>query len=293
MDAVASQTAQLLPPITRPNDGKWTSSGFRSAVTRARWAQLFFALVALGGVMEMTFLSQGMNLVNKALAGGSVSSSEWAAYLKNSTDTDNFYKGAVLCLAITFIAWLSRTVDNVPPLGGGTPHDSPRWAIGWWFVPIAFLWKPYTIVRDAWLRCGTSTRRSGATLVAVWWVGFIGSTILSRYVAVASDSAGIDSINTLYSIGLIGGLLTIVSAICGLLVVREIQGRANERAQALRLGAPSAMWPAGVTASVTVSTARAIPAAGPFCSSCGARRVVAGRYCASCGSDLGVSTPTG
>lgn len=32
--------------------------------------------------------------------------------------------------AAAFLAWLSRSVDNVPALGGGRPDFSPRWAIG-------------------------------------------------------------------------------------------------------------------------------------------------------------------
>jgi Domain of unknown function (DUF4328) len=251
---------------------------------------LFFALVALTGLMEAGVLAEGMTLINRALGGGFVSNAEFAAYLESATDIDNSYKGAALGLAIAFIAWLSRTVENVPPLGGGTPHDSPRWAIAWWFVPIAFLWKPYTIVSDAWRRLGTSVRRSGSTLVVIWWLGFVGSTILARYVAAASDLADVNELNTLFTIGLIGDLVATGSAVCGLLVVREIQSRASERAEAAGLDAPRGVWPGGISARLTVGSPTPPPAAGSHCSGCGVRRTATGRFCASCGTDLGGST---
>jgi hypothetical protein len=189
--------------------------------------------VALGGLIGVVFLSQGLVLFRSFFAGEFVSQAAWISYIKNSTDTDNFYKASALGLAIAFLAWLRRTVENVPPLGGGTPRYSPNWAIGWWFVPVAFLVMPFIVVRDAWRRMATTEHEAGAALVGIWWLSFVGATMLSRYSGAAATPVDFESFQPLYAITLAGAVLGIFAAVSGFLVVREIQGRADARADAL------------------------------------------------------------
>ena len=139
-------------------------------------------------------------------------------------------------LAIAFLAWLSRTVEIVPALGAGTPHDSPRWAIGWWFVPIAFLWKPYGVVREVWDRLATPTRTGDARLVLAWWLTWLSSTFVARFATASANSASttLASAQSLFAVVAIAEIGSTAAAVLGFLVVREIQARADERA--LRLG---------------------------------------------------------
>ena len=76
-------------------------------------------------------------------------------------------------------------------------------------------------------------------------MGFIGATFVGRYFNLATASAELDSIETLYTVGLVGGGLAIASAVCGFLVVRELQARSDERAQSLGLSVSGRVEPTG------------------------------------------------
>jgi len=70
--------------------------------------------------------------------------------------------------AISWLAWLSRAIDNVPALGGGRPSTSPRGTVMAWFVPFVNLAKPYWILRDLHDRLAVPGRRSAP--LRAWWV---------------------------------------------------------------------------------------------------------------------------
>ena len=89
---------------------------------------------------------------------------------------------ATVAMILALVAWLSRTIESIPALGEGTPKDSPRWAIAWWFIPIANFWKPYTIIRTAWDRLAAAKRKVYGDLVLLWWLAWVAAVIGSRTV---------------------------------------------------------------------------------------------------------------
>lgn len=288
MTAVPAWTS--LPPPAHP-EGTWRSQGYRSARTRSRWAMgtLAFAAVACG--LTLLVILQGHDLATRTSQGGYVGIPEADQYRSSAEVALSLFGFAVIFAAIAFLAWLSRTVDNVPPLGGGTPHNSPRYAIGWWFVPIAFLWKPYTVVREAADRLVLPGRTSGRLVLAWWLVSLAGLTINQYSSVLASDTPDPDHLARSLAVNAVGMACLFVGAILGVLVVREIQGRADARAAILDLHTPAGAWPALLvppSGSPAAGTGGAIPGGltPSFCPSCGTPRLGSLRYCASCQFDF-------
>ena len=273
-------------------EGTWQSPGYRSAGARAKVALVFFAIAALAAALEALLALQGIGLMGQA-ANGTATAADFAAFFDTSDGIDGFYLLTVIALAVAFLAWLSRTVDNTPALGAGVPKDSPRWAIGWWFVPIAFLWKPYGVVREAWDRLATDARAAQGNLVIAWWLAWIGATFVSRFaLASFSNSTTFEgAVGTLWLL-LAADLGLLAAAVLGFLVVREIQARADGRAEQLGFERPlphAAAAPSAVHPAVAVPAASGLDAGqasqGQHCSSCGARRVVGAQFCSSCGQE--------
>lgn len=87
---------------------------------------------------------------------------------------------------ITFIQWFRRAYNN---LAARTKIDhNEGWAAGAWFVPIISLFRPYTIMKELFVktnkllrdRSGLATEGNELTLVGLWWalwiiVGYIGN----------------------------------------------------------------------------------------------------------------------
>lgn len=51
---------------------------------------------------------------------------------------------------VTFLMWLFRVFKNLPALRSENSQFTPGWAVGWWFIPLANLIKPFQAVRNAW-----------------------------------------------------------------------------------------------------------------------------------------------
>lgn len=86
--------------------------------------------------------------------------------------------GATLAVSVSLIAavlatgmWTYRVNANAHTFANGL-SSTPGWAVGWYFVPIANLWKPFEAMRETW---AASTEASDwaampvPTLLRVWW----------------------------------------------------------------------------------------------------------------------------
>lgn len=108
-------------------------------------------------------------------------------------NADLLFGGVVLLSILVMVIsgiispkWIYRTNADAHAMAPGLPI-SPAWAVGWFFVPIALLFKPYQAMAQTWR---VSTRQPGTrkgdepTLVQQWWalwiIGNVGSNVASR-----------------------------------------------------------------------------------------------------------------
>jgi hypothetical protein len=291
-------------------EGTWSSPGYRSARTRARWAQVLVGIAAAISVVAAITGIYELSLLDRMI-DGSATEAEVASFLRFADSLNSSSILLMFASGIAVFAWLSRTVEIVPPLGGGTPRRSPREAIGWWFFPIACWFIPYQIVRDVYRRLETPTRRGGDGAILGWWLLFIIGGLVSRATLIAINGATtIDAARSMVLIVIAASIATAVGGFLFVRIIGEIESRASERAVSLGLRGPDGIWPAQTEGSATPASATtpvsiappAAPAlgadvagasalAGPiaYCLRCGRPRVAGTRFCGGCGSDLGIA----
>ena len=51
---------------------------------------------------------------------------------------------------VIFCIWIVRANKNVRALGANGLRFTPGWAVGFFFIPIVSLWKPYQAMKDLW-----------------------------------------------------------------------------------------------------------------------------------------------
>jgi hypothetical protein len=213
------------------------ASPFRSAATRARW--LVWLLVANVIVMVA---SVAISLWGKAAISGYDAGEGTVADL-DRFDATFAVSGIISILVwvptvIAWLAWSSRTVDNEDALGIGPSKVSPRWAMGWWFVPFANLVMPYRTHREIYDRYHIGVA-AGAGFVLLWWVVYLADNFLSNVVGrVWLAAETFEELQTGLTLYTFSDLLTAISAILALVLVRRIQRRADVLAAS---GAPEAL----------------------------------------------------
>lgn len=181
--------------------------GFKNPEKLTNWVRYFLyiqiavVLVSMvSGYMEYQLLSDYQNSVytsqEKAVADGEAS--DQRKMLIGLISTLVFIVSGILILK-----WIYRANYNACQLGARDMHFTPGWSVGWYFVPIALLWKPYQAMKEIWRASHSPSdwgNASTSSILPWWWFlwlgnSFFGSTILSM-------TQGVEEIDDLMNINL-------------------------------------------------------------------------------------------
>ena len=91
------------------------------------------------------------------------------------------------------LRWIYLTSQNSHLISSDTMEFSPGWAVGWYFVPIALLWKPYQAMKEIWMINVSDTIPS----IYPWWWFF---WILTNFLANAAGYVDANSFNNVFDV---------------------------------------------------------------------------------------------
>lgn len=132
---------------------------FRDPNTLSRWLQAFLMLAILLGILR--------------LSSGIVDTLDEAA----SQFIDTVWLIVWIVAVVLFLCWTYRIARNVRALGAAGLSISSGWAVGWYFIPIANLWKPYEAMEEIWRASAApanwKAQERGAILPWWWMLGLI------------------------------------------------------------------------------------------------------------------------
>lgn len=193
------------------NEGLAKLEGRAKLATIALWVFAgVTALTGVGGVLQL------LGVVDIAVDTGPLAMALVAIYLG--------YTVVFLVSVVVVAMWIYRAHANLAEVGTEGLEFSPGWAIGWFFVPFANLFKPFQAMRELWTASHAEPDSFGAPApaeVATWWgawiVGNILSSISTRIELMGGDGgAGVATI-----VDLAGAAALIAAAV---LLVRIIAG---------------------------------------------------------------------
>jgi Domain of unknown function (DUF4328) len=136
---------------------------------------------------------------------------------------------------------LYRARANLPALGISDARWSPGWAIGWWFVPIMSLFRPYQLVREVWQASDPMTssgwRRDAPPSVFFgwWWAFFLvyctGGRLTERYSRIVGQQPTLETAAWLTAVDVLALFAGIGAAWCAIRIMRDITERQRQRHQ--------------------------------------------------------------
>lgn len=144
-----------------------------------------------------------------------------------SSLSDIFWVVVDVVFVIFFLIWVFRVFKNLRAVQVQGLKSSPGWAVGWYFIPIAWFFMPYIVMKETWLasfHAGKSfnwRKEKAPALLLTWWLTFIFGNYVSSIGAFASyETIGdykIDAIVRLFSEPLL-----FVSGICLLIIMHKL-----------------------------------------------------------------------
>ena len=216
----------------------------------SRWAAVLASILILAvAVMSIVQFSLGRQLVDYQERG--IATAEDYAYVGSIIIVAI---GIALLALIAWALWLSRTVTSMPALGLGYPAANGMMAFVENFIPILNLWRVPAIVRDVARRLqpkigGDETMTRGEALVFAAWISVFGGYLVPRILSFFTDNR-----DTLVTIAGIGLGLSVVGAVCLVVLIWWVEGRVAERRR-LQLAAMETPAVATTEVSTTATVA--------------------------------------
>lgn len=208
---------------------------YRSATVRARAAMAALGAFLLAEVVAVVADAGRIGITNRILQGTDVSDGEITSSDDLVRHTAVVELTLVALCAVLFLTWLYRVVANGPALGGRGLRFTPGWAVGWWFVPVANLVRPFQAVAEAW---GVAGRDQGARLgllLPAWW-GLSVLGVVSHFVAVQSGGDDIAGLRNAAVVDVVASVVLAVDAMLCILLILQLTGR-QERARPVGIAA--------------------------------------------------------
>jgi hypothetical protein len=126
------------------------------------------------------------------------------------------------------LKWIYRVTMNSHTLASGV-RVSPPWAIGWYFVPFANLYKPFQALHDAWAvsLSPQSWRTQDTPAVLRWWWGLWLATSMLDNASFRLQLRTHDAATALFGAGvdLVSDILWIALCLVLIRIVRRLSAR--------------------------------------------------------------------
>lgn len=220
---------------------EFRSKDFTDPDTRATLAIVFISILIVVTVCCVISDYYQYDLLQRIAAGENVTAEEAELNdLRQSGFAIVFVLSVILEL-IFFLMWVYRAYSNLQGLGHDTQW-SPGMAVGYFFIPIFNLFRPYQAVKEIWensfpqKNSGIYIEKTSSGIVGVWWALMIFANIMGQIeIRVYPDPQTIQEIIDSTVVSLIGYVPYVFIGILLLKIVRTVSKAQVEKRQAYLL----------------------------------------------------------
>jgi hypothetical protein len=226
------------------NGSQWLVVGSPPADFANPWSRAVIASIAIGAVGAIAAVGVILSLVDaailaRAVEAGGVSDADSAGIALRALARWPVYSLARVAAAVLFCLWIHRASRNLRALGASEQSFSPRWAVGWWFVPLASWVMPFRVANEIWRASdpslGTSDRATRMrmpydAILILWWGAWVGQSVLWVFAFLLNRFASSpgDLINAAM-VGVIAGTIEIAATVLAIMLIRDITRRQREK----------------------------------------------------------------
>src|SRR2546428_13386 len=210
---------------------------FISARPRARWAKIFL----VGTTVFNFFL-----LMLEATRGGLGANKGAELYEALTGLVTLFYFSGWFLSVVAFLSWLYRAFKNLSALGARKLRFTPGWAVGWFFVPLMDLIRPYEAVNELWHASDPAipsyepASRAAPAPVRWWWSLFILWVLTARLANQLNQptGSGVFEGQAAHLLMIVSYVLEIPAAILAIRLIGAINQNQERKHSATSIGAP-------------------------------------------------------
>ena len=174
-------------------------------------------------VIDATF--DRVDLVDRSSAGGTVTFAQFDDVRARMLGAGRW---GFLFLVVTAIVWpmwqyqgnanlIRRRVDGL--------RFTPGWAVSWWFIPLANLWKPFRAMSELARASDAPEGWSAARrpwIMIPWWLTWIAGTSITRVISFQGPPSTLQALKRLDIAMIVASACTVAAAILGAAIVASV-----------------------------------------------------------------------
>lgn len=224
------------------------NQGFRDSTSLTAWVRYMLYAQIIIAVISLVAVNLEYQLLSDFQSGFYLSQEQAIA---DAAANDQRQRVIGILTFIIFVVtgflilrWIHRANYNARQLGAEAMKFSPGWSIGYYFIPVLTLWKPYQAMKEIWQasqRPSDWASQSIPNSLPMWWFLWIVSNFLSQVILRLSMSA--DEIQELMNLNIATHLLHVLEiplALVFLTIVNSIHRMQAELSRDCHRGQNSA-----------------------------------------------------
>lgn len=131
-----------------------------------------------------------------------------------------------LITVLVFGWWIIMANKNVWAFGAKEIRITPGWALAYFFIPIAYLWKPYEAMRDLWRASYNPTswmEKKTSAILPTWWALWIASNLFGHLsISLIKNAKTISDYQTMSLVEVFGQMIEIPLCLVAMALVNQI-----------------------------------------------------------------------
>jgi hypothetical protein len=205
-------------------------SSFRNPTRLTNWLKRVLLVCLLIEVAGTVLGVQRLNLISNLKLGNFASAQAMLIDVRANDLHVRIWGGlqmtATLVSIILFLMWIYRSNFNACQLGAKNMRFTPAWAVGWTFIPILNLWRPYQVISEIWRASKNPTAwedQSESALLPCWWGLCIISMVFGRAsLRLSLDAVDLDKLTTATQVLIAGNCVDILNSLVALTLIKAI-----------------------------------------------------------------------
>ena len=131
----------------------------------------------------------------------------------------------IICIVL-FIMWFRRAYYNLSISSRAHTEFGEGWAAGAWFVPFINLVRPYTIMKEIWVKTQDATDNlityKKPTILGWWWALWIINNIGTNITTRLFNSSSIDNLLIATQLSFVANLIEIAALILLIIIIKNV-----------------------------------------------------------------------
>ena len=220
---------------------------YKSAKPLSIWVNALLLISFVLFILNILIILLEMNIVSEAMGGKYAEETDlWIFPIQIALQTACYV--ALVIGFLSYLVWKYKAYKNLNSFIFPPVRYRPGWAVATYFIPIAWYFLPYKIMKELWINSDPRFENldekevmrilnKPSNLLRVWWASFLLFSFIGFAVPELTPDPELGELLNYYKVNVADQSATILMIVFTIVVIRKVSNRQEGRFEALYLRA--------------------------------------------------------